>query len=116
MNITQFLNARLSEDHATADAAAGNPIPELLSWVEFTTNQTERAENHINRWTPERVIVEVEAKRRIIRWHFGQRDDTTPYGEPVTICHCGYDLPCSTLRLLALPYANHPDYQQEWTP
>ncbi len=24
--------------------------------------------------------------------------------------------PCTTLRLLALPYASHPDYRQEWKP
>jgi hypothetical protein len=24
--------------------------------------------------------------------------------------------PCQTLRLLALPYADHPDYRPEWKP
>ena len=24
--------------------------------------------------------------------------------------------PCATLRLLALPYADHPDYREEWRP
>lgn len=30
----------------------------------------------------------------------------------------GHDLsiPCPTLRMLALPYADHPDYRQEWRP
>ncbi len=29
---------------------------------------------------------------------------------------CRTQGPCVTLRLLALPYAGHPDYQPEWRP
>lgn len=27
---------------------------------------------------------------------------------------CGYEYPCETLRLLAWPYRDHPDWQTEW--
>jgi hypothetical protein len=60
------------------------------------------------------MLREVEAKRRIVGWHDSSRDDTTPWGRPVQICFCGHDLPCSTLRLMALPYDDHEDYREEW--
>ena len=47
-------------------------------------------------WRPERILAECEAKRRIVeRWR---------------------ELHPDVLRLLALPYADHADYQQEWRP
>jgi hypothetical protein len=60
---------------------------------------------------PGRVLVECEAKRLIVALHkpeSGQHPD-----------FCGHDLrelPCPTLRALALPYADHPDYLPEWKP
>jgi len=67
---------------------------------------------HIARHDPARVLADCEAKRRIVGLHerrpdwpdcqeCGDRDDIKPW-------------PCSTLRLLALPYADHPDYRPEW--
>jgi hypothetical protein len=85
---------------------------------------------HIARWDPARVLAEVEAKRRILDLH---APFTQPYGSKHVQCgHCA-DLchsrsglgcddpvdapwPCPTVRLLALPYADDPDYQQEWRP
>jgi hypothetical protein len=33
------------------------------------------------------------------------------------ICNeCEDIMPCWTARLLALPYASHPDYREEWRP
>lgn len=71
---------------------------------------------HIARHDPARVLREVEAKRRIVDLCAPPLVDVTdlhstgrefiqgkgaPWGEPV-------------LRLLALPYADHPDYQNDW--
>lgn len=65
---------------------------------------------HIARHDPARVLREVEAKRRILELHvFGER-----------VCdQCSNDWhtemrPCLTLRALALPFADHPDYREEW--
>lgn len=66
----------------------------------------------------ERMLAEVDAKRRIVELH-----------EPID-GHCSSclesendfygktyeDAPCITLRLLALPYADHPDYDPAWRP
>jgi hypothetical protein len=29
---------------------------------------------------------------------------------------CLYTPPCETVRVLALPYSDHPDYHEEWRP
>jgi hypothetical protein len=53
---------------------------------------------------PSRALANVDAKRRII-------DACRRHESPDT-----FDLIDDTLRLLALPYASHPDYQEEWRP
>jgi hypothetical protein len=87
---------------------------------------------HIVRHDPARVLRDVEAKRRILDEHAirvkaipitwieigGERP---PPEHEVTCQTCGWasDDPtsgCSTLRLLALPYADHPDCREEWRP
>jgi hypothetical protein len=50
--------------------------------------------NHIARWDPARVLAECEARRRIVT-------------------ECGWE---TVMRHLALPYADHPDYRDEWRP
>lgn len=76
---------------------------------------------HIARYDPARVLREVEAKRKITECH-----EPWVAGNGDTICgRCGREhidgrpgghFPCQTLRLLALPYSDHPDYRQEWAP
>lgn len=58
--------------------------------------------------TPDRVLAECEAKRRIVRLH----------PEILGICQeCANEqYPCRTLGAVALPYADHPDYREEWRP
>jgi hypothetical protein len=51
-----------------------------------------------------RVLAECEAKRRIVE----ACADVLAYDAEA--------LPQDVLRLLALPYADHPDYRQEWKP
>ncbi len=57
---------------------------------------------------PARVLAECEAKRRIVKAMVDH--DGYAYGEPSY-----YDVPL-VLELLALPYASHPDYREEWRP
>ena len=76
---------------------------------------------------PERVLAECEAKRRIVGIH--ELDPIEVYSWGTTgggcglcdhSCETGGDTwghdPCETLKALALPYADHPDYRQEWKP
>lgn len=82
---------------------------------------------HIARWDPARALAEVAATRRIIDLHSdgGSSQGYTESGYDVMQHACetcgsfgeyGVPWPCPTLRLLALPYASHPDYRAEWSP
>jgi hypothetical protein len=105
--LTQFLLARIAEDEASYQAAfvgysAGFPL------------------------TPSRFLAECDAKRRTVEGIAIAELERT-YNEPAaatTNTQMGQMIAAlaehlSTerrwyLQLLALPYANHPDYQEEW--
>lgn len=73
---------------------------------------------HIACHDPTRVLAEVDTKRRIVKVHFRRR--SYDWDEPGVIgfecAQCCDRFPCTTLRLLALPYADHPYYKPEWRP
>lgn len=125
-DLVAFLRARLDEDEAIAKAATPGPWtvddetlaeaihgPEHQDVVsggrwggEATVFDTDDAV-HIARHDPARVLADVEAKRRIVNerpWPIGRNWDQV---------RAWHD---TTLRLLALPYACHPDYREEWKP
>jgi hypothetical protein len=119
--LVEFLRARLDEDEQAARAAAGLTV-DAQGYEEVLT--------HLQRWGSARVLAEVEAKRRIVdlhlpttsEYHLGKTDEDG-YGTVNPVCPtCGtpdeyaVQAPCPTLRLLALPYAGHPDYRAEWAP
>lgn len=95
-------------------------------------HQTDPSSMNFN---PERVLREVEAKRRILDEHaivhrqLGWLEDGEEDHAETPVCrrcvpkHSWYgrraDVPeghCLTVRLLALPHADHPDYQEKWRP
>lgn len=88
---------------------------------------------HIARHDPARVLAEVKAKRQIVDLHgivhreIGWLADGEEEHGEIPVCglcvpkHSHYqrreDVPegaCLTVRHLALPYADHPDYRDEW--
>lgn len=132
MTLVEFLLARLSWEERLARAAAGD-FPEWVDSSEETIDGdnvyfTVRAKHgrtwepdyflsvredrrdadrvtHISMWDPARVIADVEMKRLIIENFL-----RIPAGER------GYGAARYALRCLALPYAKHPHYQEEWKP
>ncbi|GHF77203.1 DUF6221 family protein [Streptomyces filamentosus] len=85
------------------------------------------AAGHIARHDPERVLAEVEAKRKIVALHEpvilhagggAAHFDTTRVCRscepPKQFPETAY--PCATLRLLASIYDGHLDYREEWRP
>lgn len=89
-------------------------------WRGLTTESAELAA-HIARHDPARVLREVEAKRRIVECH----EPWTAANGDIICGRCGREhidgrpgghFPCQTLRLLALRYADHPSYREEWRP
>lgn len=105
--LSEFLLEQISIDEMTADHRPAH----LADWATFG---------------PERTRVECEIKRRIIKLHIPS-DQNRAYsrtGSPDTCVACvGFHAdmdcendpwPCRTLRILALPYADHPDFRDEW--
>jgi uncharacterized protein DUF6221 len=124
MTLVEFLTARLDEDEQSAheaedslgklnmawsfqpDGDLGGKVLARDHYVMIPKGTTTIAQ-HIARHDPARILREVEAKRRIIIEH-----------HPVDPCDA-HDvalgtISCDTLRLLALPYADHPDYDERW--
>jgi hypothetical protein len=106
LDIVEFLRARLDEDEAP--------------WGDFIDLHA----NHCGscggppgpfpcdcRW-PERMRREVEAKRRIVDYYEFDRSQFPESGDAAPTPAVLRDVLC----LLALSYADHPDYRQEWKP
>lgn len=89
--------------------------------------------DQITAWSPARVLAECEAKRRIVGAHpltsLVVPVHTGP--QPEVGCETCHTVtaasvtdpdyvealgPCETLLALALPYADHPDYDEAWRP
>lgn len=109
-SITDFLDARISEDEAAAQKAADSPSQAGMHWgryyrevlgpgaVEVGTTVTSDYAAHIARHDPARVLAECAAKRELVEvWS----DE-----------HGGHHV----LRALATIYKDHPDYDEKWTP
>jgi hypothetical protein len=125
-DLAEFLLARIAEDEEVARSGAERTYPGFESW---------KLHNQLNTYafgqpapviaSRARVLAECEAKRRIVAWH-RLIDGLDNEDRPVRgCCNCiasGAEPPyliagpCMTLRLLALPYADHDDYDLGWRP
>jgi hypothetical protein len=140
MTLTDFLLARIAEDEEVARGASAYPWqaawvadPDGAVWAanmarpdrcneghdvnvpnfcddtpvtegidtDFTPIE---AAAHIASHDPARVLTECEAKRRIVE------------ACAEVLAYDAEALPQDVLRCLALPYADHPDYREEWKP
>ncbi|MGY1843008.1 DUF6221 family protein [Modestobacter sp. SYSU DS0875] len=139
--LCDFLLARIAEDEAAAYAAfqsvgehqvggwywsnAGDAV-----FLDHTANPVacgpwqqlmhQPSAHHIVRWDPERVVAECDAKRRVVEGCAAALV-VPPLHRKLLASSVNYDrgrreLADQALRLLALPYADHPGYRQEWRP
>jgi hypothetical protein len=126
MDLATFLLACIAEDEEAAKRAAFGWGAEWLaehdSAEDWSTVHADGKRDmvgcedpdvpeHIARHDPARVLAECEAKRRIVaHWPdpFGNWDHTQASAAKAVKDHA--------LRALALPYADHPDYRDEWRP
>jgi hypothetical protein len=123
MTLTEFLLARLTEDEEAARIAGEQPWVYGTSTFGFWVRVDDAGSvinvdggigmrgvgRHMMRWQPARVLAECDSKRRIVErcrealaetWD----DDNVP------------EFADAALRLLALPFAPHVDYRDEWRP
>lgn len=108
--LADFLLARIAEDFSLAysahqDAQTLGPLTDGLAGRPKDDHRIA----HMYRWSPSRVLAECAAKRRIVEDYLSQLnshqsgwDARTPKDYP--------------LRAIALPYADHPKYLEEWRP
>lgn len=143
MDLVTFLRARLAEDEQIARAAhAPNWLTDgrrgLRYGVEdgwMTDALTTADADHIARHDPARVLADVDAKRRMVDAYLPPGTDPHP-GQPcinyegqdpaahTKLQACSRHLTASerllhgdyVLRLLAVPYADHPDHREQWRP
>ena len=114
MTLTDFLLARIAEDEAVAERLRHKSAGDPWGWQ---PRQLETCDKARVDYPPARVLAECEAKRRIVEMHggFHECEDGNQHG-PGGEGSDEFTQPCPTLRLLALPYADHPDYREEWRP
>lgn len=114
MTLTEFLLARIAEDEERAEVGALYP-GQHTGWLNAVVGGS--YVGFSDRFTPDRVLAECEAKRRIVErcaesesqnyaWVSGQR-----FGRPE-----GVEDLRAIIRDLASVYADHPDYSDEWRP
>jgi hypothetical protein len=124
-DLAEFLLARIAEDEEAARRAGSESWLHRSLMRHPTSRQSVYAEGreiaevehadgwHIARHDPARVLAECEAKRRIVghlmRCLQPDEPDISPQYDD------GYiDALDFALKLLALPYADHPDYDPAW--
>lgn len=102
MTLVEFLLARIAEDEAALETARRMGVPPLPMGSRIGSG----IGNHPT-MSETRMAAECDAKRRVVDLYreaveffwFAERSALEP-----------------VIKLLARPYRDHPDYQQEWTP
>jgi Family of unknown function (DUF6221) len=113
-DLVAFLRARLDGEAAAAQTALDIGDYRVLSVDAGFEYEDDRAAKFVASWRPARVLAEVDTKRLIM-----QLCDDTIRREPDNAWYDGaspIDVAHSVLRLLALPYADHSDYDEAWRP
>jgi hypothetical protein len=114
-DLVDFLRARLLEDEAVAlTAKRAGFREEGISWVTLAIDVSPALTI-----SPDRLLAEVDAKRRVLLMfeqyarEVPSSSDTSAYlTSPTTMLVPGL---AACLAALALPYADHPDYDAAWT-
>jgi len=121
-DLAEFLSARVAEDEEFAWEAVQRPwfaednFVDGVSGGSIARFEIKADARHVARWDPARVLAECAAKRAIVEMHVrGIRETVDPGLVPDLDCaECDQPFPCPTLRLLAQPYADHPDFDSAW--
>jgi Family of unknown function (DUF6221) len=127
--LINFLRYRVTEDEALALEAPQGPwhignavdptkpchvhtfpgarmVADGLNWL---------VAEHIAMHDPARVLAEVEAKRRVLDRYENQVAMLRNHMGGILTKYLAAEL-LAVVQLLALPYASHPDFREEWRP
>ena len=104
-DLIRFLLARIAE----VEAAAQRAISSGRSWASVDYYDGALAD-HGGYHSPAHVLAECKAKRRIMEI----AEDQIRLGNQARGWDNWRDMAQQNLRVLASPYADHPDYRAEW--
>lgn len=109
MTLTEFLEARITEDER-----------ECRHMLELVPTPAASLENGWDHAYAERVLAECAAKRAIVNEHAEEMTHWWPEMVEVQVCgRCGdgasVEWPCPTIAALTAVYADHPEYDPEWS-
>lgn len=110
LTLPDFLLARIAEDEQAHR--------DVLGWPDGVRRlPSAHHERMLRGCESKRLIIEDhrEADRGYCRRCVGV-DEVDIGGQFPRYERLSLELPCPTLRALALPYADHPDYRDEWRP
>ena len=109
-SLTDFLLARIAEDEAVAERLRRPSAGDPWGWQEHPHPLTTCGHGQrVVHATPARVLAECEAKRRIVA---ALPADPGGVGEKYDYDGNAWAVLCA----LALPYADHDDYDASWRP
>ena len=109
IELPDFLLARIAEDSSLASSADRDAQTLAPITDDLTAGPDDRRVTHMYRWSPARVLAESAAKRLIVEDYLAQLNSHQSGWE----ARAPRDY---SLRALALPYAVHPDFRDEWRP
>ena len=121
-SLTEFLLARLAEDEAVARRGISSQADPENGWGYKNgaltphvgiIHEAVQAE-HITRWHPARVLADVEAKRAVVKLHESLSLDGGSKLFDRVMLPSLQRVTDEVLRLLAQPYADHPDFDPAW--
>lgn len=104
-DLVKFLRARLDEERTEAEKQPDGEEAMLDGWEIIATAESNYPCYEYLRIAKRRVLADVEAKRRIVA---RVEHHASLMGRD--------EIHDDLLRLLALPYADHPDYREDWRP
>ena len=109
MTLTEFLLARITEDEAAAKTASLGLGTLAAFGIEVMGTKV---------YTPAKALAECEAKRRIMELagEATQLQDFWDGEQGYAVAGTTADPGTAILLALALPYADHPEFQEAWRP
>ena len=103
VDIVEFLSARIAEDEAVARKLLGD-----------------RTTSESGKWYERRLLLECEAKRRLIGIVEAARQTalatlvSDPFGDETEWIPQALEWTTLSLNALAVPYSDHPDFNRDW--
>lgn len=120
MNLPEFLNARIDED----EEVARRPTPEeyengesYMFWHEHATDEVQWHTALCGLRMGEYMeACQCDVRARVLAECGAKRDVVENAARYLNECDQSETLATYTLTVLALPYADHPDYDEAWRP